>query len=610
MEEIFQLLIEYKNLHPIRFWFVIALIVVVGLAFLTLVFIRVKRKKTLRKKDNALEKKSDFPTALDPSVDSPVEEESRTEKDGYMPGFVHSPLKEEKSDVKPPNRENTPIKKRPKEALPEAREETEQPMQSKNEILRVDYASLIPEQTCSYPIFRCPKPNTVVRSYRTGATKRRGYKEDSFQQSIEHFFGSHFKVSGRLRLNTGKSTRPFEPDIALIEKEKSTLRIDIEIDEPYAGITRQPTHCKGEDALRDTYFVDRGWIVIRFSEYQVHHFEKPCLRFVADVISSVFPGYDIPVALNDIDVVGEEPFWDVVKAQKWEKEKYREKYLQHEFKRVLAKPETLERGFDEQEAQEEAQVQPTSIGVLDQRTAFGFNLENRHPRDARIEFYPEPHVYTIDGAPTPAVSTIVSKFFPEFDADYWSARKAPSLGMSPVEVARMWKQKGEKAAQDGAFLHEQIENFFLNQDYHHTDEFNLFEAFLSDHKGIQPYRSEWRIFDEEYHVAGTVDLISKNGIGYELYDWKRSKKVVNPITGKPITDNPWGCGIGQLNEIDDTAYNRYCLQQSIYRCILEKKYGIKITKMNLVMLYPEYDKYYVVDVPYQKPEVEYILNAL
>ncbi|MBL0102402.1 MAG: hypothetical protein IPP51_00680 [Bacteroidetes bacterium] len=140
--------------------------------------------------------------------------------------------------------------------------------------------------TNSYPIFRFPKKGTVVRSYRIGNTKRRGYKEEPFQKSIERYFGKEFTVLGNARLNTGKDTRPFEPDIAIIDKSNSNLRIDIEIDEPYAGITRQPTHCKGEDINRDIYFVDRGWIVIRFSEYQVHLQENNCLRFIAETLKS------------------------------------------------------------------------------------------------------------------------------------------------------------------------------------------------------------------------------------------------------------------------------------------------------------------------------------
>ncbi len=495
-----------------------------------------------------------------------------------------------------------------KEQLPKAKEET---TKSKNEVVFVNYQISKVEITNTYPVFRFPQKGTVVRSYRLGNTKRRGFKEESFQNSIEYYFGKQFTVLGNARLNTGKETRPFEPDIAIIDNSNTTnLRIDVEIDEPYAGITRQPTHCKGDDINRDIYFIDRGWVVIRFSEYQVHLQEKECLRFIAETIKLVISKYEIPNQLISPSSLQVEKLWDIVQAQKWEKAKYREQYLNHSFQATEEQTETIERDFDEQELNEEKLVTPTSIGEFDNKKLKAFNLRNAHSRDNRIKFYPKPHIYTIDNTPAPSVSTISAKFFPEFDSIYWSNRKAPELGMSASEVERMWRVKGEKAAQDGTFLHEQIENFYLNQKYQRTEEFHLFEKFVNEHSSIEPYRTEWRVFDEHHHIAGTIDLISKSSVGFEIYDWKRSKKVVDSYTGEPIKINQWQSGVGHLSDIDDTSYNRYCLQQSLYKYILEKNYGLKVSKMFLIVLYPEYENYYKIEVPYLKDKAEYILRTL
>jgi 8-oxo-dGTP pyrophosphatase MutT (NUDIX family)/CRISPR/Cas system-associated exonuclease Cas4 (RecB family) len=271
------------------------------------------------------------------------------------------------------------------------------------------------------------------------------------------------------------------------------------------------------------------------------------------------------------------------------------------------------RDFDEQELREEKFVKPTLIGVIDNKKAISFNLENAHPRDSRIKFYPEPHIYTIDNAPVPSASTVVSKFFPEFDSYSAARRLNPShelYGLKVDEIVEIWNRKGKEAANKGTFLHEQIECFYLNQEYTKTEEFHLFEDFVNDNSHIKPYRTEWRIFDERFHIAGTVDLISKNGNIYEMYDWKRSKKVVNSFNGQPIKNNPWQNGVGQLADIDDTSYNRYCLQQSLYKFILEKNYGIKVSNMYLIVLYPKYSRYYKVEVPYLKDKAEYILRTL
>ena len=86
--------------------------------------------------------------------------------------------------------------------------------------------------------------------------------------------------------------------------------------------------------------------------------------------------------------------------------------------------------------------------------------------------------------------------------------------------------------------------------------------------------------------------------------------MINVVNGEPIRENPWQSGVGQLRDIADTSYNRYCLQQSLYRYILEKNYDIEISMMYLIVLYPEYERYYKVETPYQKEQVEYILKTL
>lgn len=249
----------------------------------------------------------------------------------------------------------------------------------------------------------------------------------------------------------------------------------------------------------------------------------------------------------------------------------------------------------------------------------GCNLLNRHERDTRCEFDPEPHEYRIDGASFLSVSTIVSRFFPIFNPDeairkmkngrHWNAHHK-YWGLQDQELKIMWEQKGLEASEKGTFLHGQIERFYLEKSYEKPKEFDLFEQFQNDHSHIQPYRTEWRIFDENDGVAGTIDFVAKNGDEFEMYDWKRSQKVVDKTTGNAITHNRWESGFGQLNDIDDTSYNHYTLQQSIYRYILEKNYDIEISKMYLVVLHPDYDRYYKVEVPYLKDKVAYMLSTL
>jgi len=251
--------------------------------------------------------------------------------------------------------------------------------------------------------------------------------------------------------------------------------------------------------------------------------------------------------------------------------------------------------------------------------SLGCNDKNRHHRDLRCVFDPEIHKYEIDGTVFNSVTTIISRFFTIFNADeaiekmkkgrnwnpnhkYW--------GMQDYEIKQNWEEKGMKAARQGTFLHEQIEKFYLGQKYEKPEEFTHFLQFERDHDFLSPYRTEWRIFDENFKIAGTIDFIAKNGEQYEMYDWKRSLKVINKFNGAPITENRWDRGLDGLSDIDDTSFNHYVLQLSIYRYLIEKNYDIGISKMFIVVLHPEYDQYYKVSVPYLKDKVEYILGSL
>ena len=623
MEETYRLLIEFKTIHPLRFWTAIF----IATTLIIIAIWRLSRKKQKLKVEHL---ENQRPSTSVTTQKESVKQKPSTQKEAkpqtkvYTDTSVKSGL--EVSEPKPvyikptetkPKVEALEIKPKAKpkneEQLPKAKVET---TISKDEVVFVNYEFLNVETTNSYPVFRFPKKGTVVRSYRLGNTKRRGFKEESFQKSIEQYFGKDFTVIGNARLNTGKETRPFEPDAAIIDKSNTiNLRIDIEIDEPYAGITRQPTHCKGDDVNRDIYFVDRGWVVIRFSEYQVHLQENDCLRFIAETIKSAIPKYDIPNQLVNKPSLQAEKLWDIVQAQKWEKAKYREQYLNHTFQSIEQQTETIERDFDEQELKEEKLVKPTLIGEVDNKKSIAFNLQNAHSRDSRIKFYPEPHIYTIDNIPAPSASTIIAKFFPEFDSYGIASNLSssnPLYGLPVEEIVGIWNSRGMEAANQGTYLHEQIEKFYLGQEYDKTEEFHLFEQFSIDHQNHKPYRTEWRVFDEEYHIAGTIDLIAKNGSDYELYDWKRSKRIIIELSGNPNDYRKyWGkIGVGKLSNIRDTSYNRYCLQQSLYKYILEKNYGLTVSKMFLIVLYPDYDQYYKIEVPYLKDEAEYILRTL
>jgi len=465
-----------------------------------------------------------------------------------------------------------------------------------------------------YPINKLPEKGCVIRSHSLGRNKRRGYKEDAFQLELENYFAKDFLISGNIILNTGKNTRPYEPDIALIDL-KSGKNLRIEIDEPYSGYSRKAIHLKHDDDNRDQYFTDRGWVVIRFSEYQVHTQAKSCLLFVANLVQLINKDFIISNELIKANPLNNEEQWSLIKAQQWERNNYRENYLDHTFNERIEQKETYENSFNEKEEEEEKLVmKKENFGEVEIENYVKFNNLNKDQRDSRISFYQEQHIYTVDNIEVNSATSIISKFFIAFDS--FNAANNLSMnhelyGLPITEIISIWKEKGDIAANEGSFLHSQIENYFLGKEYIKPKEWSLFKQFLVDHPNLSPFRTEWRIFDETYSIAGTIDLIVENNEGYELYDWKRSKKIVDLNNNIIIEQDNYGkMGIGILSHINDTSYQRYCIQQSLYKYIIEKNYGIKISKMYLVVIHPLYNQYHKIKLPYMKNEIEMILDNI
>ena len=150
----------------------------------------------------------------------------------------------------------------------------------------------------------------------------------------------------------------YEPNISLIVKGLGlNLFLDVEIDEPYDSITRTPKHCLNENWLRDSWFTNRGWIVIRFAEEQVKKQPKYCLAFIAKVIHSVYPEYHIPSHLRNMTDPKLITQWTAEEAVQMAHDKKREEYLEiNEFRKKVFDEETTLIELNESEAKVEALV--------------------------------------------------------------------------------------------------------------------------------------------------------------------------------------------------------------------------------------------------------------
>lgn len=233
------------------------------------------------------------------------------------------------------------------------------------------------------------------------------------------------------------------------------------------------------------------------------------------------------------------------------------------------------------------------------------NIMNAHKRDGLLHFDEAAHRYTLHGRELKSVTTMVQEAFPKFDAPFWAMRKAPGLHITPEELMARWESNAAEARRLGTAMHARIERYYLGDTdvMADGDAMPNFRSFALSYS-LNPFRTEWRIYHEEYGVAGTLDFLDLTDGRYTIWDWKRSVKLVDPATGEPRLPGRFtasGLHPG-LTHLPDTSYYHYALQLSIYRIILLEKYGIDVAGQYLGVFHPANPRYYVMPVPFLRNE--------
>ena len=266
-------------------------------------------------------------------------------------------------------------------------------------------------------------------------------------------------------------------------------------------------------------------------------------------------------------------------------------------KEIVKKHEEEER---KRRAEEERKRREAEEKRLEQ---YRFNMRNKHWRDDNISFRKADHLYIVDGTPLDSVTTFVKNCFPEFDSGFHAKRKAEALGITKEAVLEMWDKKGRESREQGTAMHEKIESYYLGKSVSTDSTFELFKIFANKIT-LKPYRTEWAVYDWEQKIAGTIDFVDYQNGEYIIYDWKRSDKLIAK-NGLPIKNSQYGeKALPPIENLDDSPYYHYALQLSLYKYILEKNYGITVSKLRLGIFHPSYNKPYVLEMPYLQNEID------
>lgn len=449
-----------------------------------------------------------------------------------------------------------------------------------------------------YPVVKMPKQNSGLKLPRQGRSNQKGYTEDGFYKLIQSKI-TGLTLSNNFHLTIPYHTKPYEPDIVLYDKNLN-LYIDIEIDEPYDGYYRYPTHnYKAEnefkqDNIRDLFFTESGWIVIRFTEKQVHKQPNECVDYIKNVINSIYN-----FGFNSQPKCEKENQWNENQCILWQLNNYRENYLQIPsfYKRTSQKEVIVDK--------KEKELIESKI----QRTRFE-DIEKQFDKDLHKYFHPNDKT---GNAEYISVTTLIERFF-QFDILRYIQREAEKQGREEEELFKEFQILRDEAAVLGTELHLQIENYFTQKPFDNSlQEFKYFLNFETEKiksKNLTFAEAEKKIFYSKFNIAGTVDCLFKNSDDtYVMVDWKRSKKLIVEGTNKP-DKRGFQIEIDGLTSLTNCSYYRYCIQQNMYKLILEKEYNIIISDMILAVLHEKYPNYHTIKLPEMITETKIIFNSI
>ena len=117
---------------------------------------------------------------------------------------------------------------------------------------------------------------------------KEGRAEKLFQKHLDSYFPN--KIYANLTCQNSNYGRDYKytPDAVYIDRSTG-LYIDIEVDEPYTFSEEKAIHYYNchTDCRRNDFFLERGWIVIRFSEQQVVCCPDSCCKTLAQTIAEI-----------------------------------------------------------------------------------------------------------------------------------------------------------------------------------------------------------------------------------------------------------------------------------------------------------------------------------
>lgn len=252
----------------------------------------------------------------------------------------------------------------------------------------------------------------------------------------------------------------------------------------------------------------------------------------------------------------------------------------------------------------------------------------------KLFFEEKEHKYTDTlGNSYTSCTTLLHKYKPEFNRDYWIKKKAAELNVSAKEIAKRWKDITDESCTRGTDKHNYLENgikdvsrfkdavkyltelksgqmvtvadipnlfgvkqldieqFKTATDNKYPEIYSVFDYYVQ--QGYTIY-SEIGIFLIDYLISGTIDVLCIRPDRFVILDWKTNKDGLKFESGYYRKDkselphqltNEWvhkdDYLLAPVSNLPDCNGSIYSLQLSLYALMVEMVLGIPCVGLGL-----------------------------
>ncbi|ELR99794.1 hypothetical protein [Gloeocapsa sp. PCC 73106] len=178
---------------------------------------------------------------------------------------------------------------------------------------------------------------TVSKFGHIDRNPREGRYEQHLKTHLDDYFKGKIYVGVKMQHPDFSADCAYTPDFTYIGNfqylnQEIQFYIDIEVDEPYYRNSSSggnvPCHYIGlrKDETRNNFFLERGWIVIRFAEEQVARQAESCCKELAKLIAQITLDDSLLNNFRNIPDLERLPMWTEDEAYRMIEQSYRDRY--------------------------------------------------------------------------------------------------------------------------------------------------------------------------------------------------------------------------------------------------------------------------------------------